>query len=101
MFKAPQQSCCSGNIDFAAAAPQHPDRGVVHVAEEQRHDAAIEHGDAGTARADGRQHVRGRLKEFCRDRRQHGIHGAQPLGHKQARELLQTGTLVQAQERED
>ena len=35
-----------GKDDIAAVAPQHPHGGFVHVAEEQRHDAAVEHGDA-------------------------------------------------------
>ena len=65
-----------GKYHFAAVAPQHADRGGVHVAEEKRHDAAIEHGDAGAARADGGQNIRGRLKKCCRNRRQHGIHVA-------------------------
>ena len=42
-----------GKYDVAAVALQDAHRRVVYVAEQKRHDAAVEHGDFGSARADG------------------------------------------------
>ena len=57
--------------DFAAVASEHAHGGCVYIAEEQRHHAAVQHGDFGSALADGRQNSSVQPKETLRDWRQH------------------------------
>jgi hypothetical protein len=49
--------------DFATVSSEHADRGFIHVAEEQRHHAAVEHRHFGAPVADGGQNTRIRRKE--------------------------------------
>ena len=66
-----------GKYDVAAVALQDAHRRGVYVAEKKRHNAAVEHGDSGPARADGGKCDRFRLEEFLRNGRQHGVHVAE------------------------